>query len=161
MGMVPPMFGFVFIGDLVNYYLVNGDSALTNAAWTDVSNMALYGGAGKAVLFAAGMAVPAVKDMFAWVAILSLAHEAYMLSLVSTGNTAQASSSVNTFYGIHGVGLVLSGLTAAACMSGMAEGGEDDYYYGGYGDYGYEDPAAGDDQASTDPYGYGGYGDYY
>merc|ERR1711935_281947 len=113
-----------------------------------VSNMALYGGIAKLVLFGASFAVPAICDQWMIVAGVSVLSEIYNLYLINTAESASTYSSSTMLMGASGVALLVS----AAGLMPMSEDMEVEEYY-------YEEPAPvddtpADDGASDDAYGY-------
>merc|ERR1711935_704814 len=116
-----------------------------------VSNMALYGGVAKLVLFGASFAVPAICDQWMIVAGLSIVSEIYNLYLINTAESASTYSSSTMLMGASGVALLVS---AAGLMPASDDAEEVEEYY-------YEEPAPAEDAPADDGASDYGYGYYY
>merc|ERR1711990_1419378 len=163
--MAKVAWGAATVADFASWYVTDDKwGSASNSDWDNVTMSLLGVGAFRAVTMAAGMAVPAVHDMFMPIAAVSLVWELANLYLINNaeGTTASSTNSTNISYACAAVGVLGS---AKVTMASMMKGGDDkgdesyDYYYG-YDAY-YEEKPEDDTKDADDSYGgYGGYSYY-
>lgn len=170
MMMMKMAWGVSIIADFTSWWINDDKWGTTNSDWTNATDSMLFLGLYRTVTMVAGMAVPAIHDMFMPLAAISLVWEGYTLYLVNKAEGASASDTSSTT--IAYVCGALGVLGSAKVTMGSMMSKDDDMdmesadYYGAYDAY-YEEPAPADEPAdegaadSGDSYGgYGGYSYY-
>merc|ERR1719389_860058 len=164
MMMAKMAWGIAIVADFASWYVTDDKwSATNNTDWNNAINSLLGIGAFRAVTMAAGLAVPAVHDMFMPIAAISLLWEGANFYLINKAEGANASTTNSTTISYVCAGLGLLG-SAKVTMASM-KGGDDDDMGDDYADVDayYEEPAPAEEEPATDDNtsgGYGGYGGY-
>merc|ERR1719446_1989873 len=99
MMMAKIAWGAATVADFASWYVTDDKwGSASNSDWDNVTMSLLGVGAFRAVTMAAGMAVPAVHDMFMPIAAISLLWEGANFSLVNKAEGTNASDNNSTTY---------------------------------------------------------------
>merc|ERR1712166_1372353 len=124
--MTPVQMAFflVPIFDLVGFYQINDANSTSNSDWTMAANVCLAGGIVKLLAIGAdigaGVAIPIYP--------ISIVQELISLYLINTANGSLADDSVNIYYGMRAVSVIISGANVALAGGAAEEEVADDYY---------------------------------